>query len=148
MRFRPDNQKFARLYRSFLYRLVGGMVLLLTTTGRRSGKPHTVGLQYEWINGAYWVGAADGPRADWYRNAQSQPRVEIQVGEHCTRATFKALEEPGRVAEFLAHRLKKRPLLMRLILRQSGLRGPISPPLLLAYARQIRAAVIIPDSSP
>ncbi|NMC17945.1 MAG: nitroreductase family deazaflavin-dependent oxidoreductase [Chloroflexi bacterium] len=43
-----------------MYRLVGGMVLLLTTTGRRSGKPHTVGLQYEWIDGAYWEGAADG----------------------------------------------------------------------------------------
>ena len=122
--------------------------MLLTTTGRRSGKPHTVGLQYEWIDGAYWVGAADGQRADWYRNAQAQPRVEIQAGKHCTYATFKALEEPGRVAEFLAYRLKKRPLLMRLILRQGGLRGPISPPVLLAYARQIRAAVIIPDSSP
>ncbi|HNW13783.1 MAG TPA: hypothetical protein PKG92_03790 [Anaerolineaceae bacterium] len=77
------------------------------------------------------------PWTDRYRNAQSQPRVEIQVGEHCTRATFKALEEPGRVAEFLAYRLKKRPLLTRLVLRQGGLRGQISPPVLLAYARQI-----------
>ncbi len=79
MRVKFPNKQFSRFYRRFLYRFAGGMVLLLTTTGRKSGNPHTVGLQYELIEGLYWVGAADGTRADWYRNILALPTGEIQV---------------------------------------------------------------------
>ena len=144
MKFRPDNKIFTRLYRCFLYRFAGGVVLLLTTTGRRSGRPHTIGLQYELIDGAYWVGAADGPRADWYRNLLVNPQVEIQAGRTRMSATAAVVDDPERVAEYLAYRLKKRPLMLRLILWLDGNRGRITVQVLRDYAKGIRAVVITP----
>jgi len=146
VKIKPDNRKFSRLYRRFLYRFAGGVVLLLTTTGRRSGRPHTVGLQYELIDGVYWVGAADGERADWYRNVEADPRVVIQVGENKINATVELVADPERVVRFLAYRLKKRPLMLRLILRLDGISGRITDQVLRDYARNIRAAVITPSN--
>jgi len=144
MKFRPDNKAFSRLYRRIIYRFAGGMVLLLTTTGRRSGKPHTVGLQYELIDGQYWVGAADGTRADWYRNILATPAVALQVGNKNISATAGVVNDTERIAAYLAYRLKKRPLMMRLILRLDGTRGRITPDSLRDYAAHIRLVVITP----
>lgn len=74
-----------------VYRLTGGRlggswgnarVLLLTTTGRRSGKPRTTPLLYLEDNGRFVVvatndGASEHP--SWYRNLQKDPRAEVQV---------------------------------------------------------------------
>jgi len=144
MKFRPDNKAFSRLYRRIIYRFAGGMVLLLTTTGRRSGKPHTVGLQYEQIDGQYWVGAADGTRADWYRNIMATPAVALQVGNKNISATADVVNDTERIAAYLAYRLKKRPLMLRLILRLDGARGRITPDTLREYATRIRVVVITP----
>ncbi len=147
MKFRPDNKAFSRLYRRIIYRFAGGMVLLLTTTGRRSGKPHTVGLQYELIDGQYWVGAADGTRADWYRNILATPAVALQVGSKNISATAGVVNDTERIAAYLAYRLKKRPLMMRLILRLDGARGRITPDTLREYAANIRLVVITPEEA-
>ena len=65
------------LYRLGLGPLIGRLVLLLTTTGRKSGLPRVTPLQYELIDGAYYVGAALGLKADWLRNLQADPRVRL-----------------------------------------------------------------------
>ncbi|HEV7805318.1 MAG TPA: nitroreductase family deazaflavin-dependent oxidoreductase [Solirubrobacteraceae bacterium] len=60
----------------------GAKVLLLTTTGRRSGDPRTTPLIHD-VDGDRWVvvaskgGAPDHPA--WYRNLQDDPDVTIQV---------------------------------------------------------------------
>lgn len=75
-----------------LYRLSGGMVgsrfgkrtlLLLTTTGRKSGKARTLPLQYIRDGSSYVVAASNwgksrGPA--WWLNLRTQPRAQIQVG--------------------------------------------------------------------
>jgi deazaflavin-dependent oxidoreductase (nitroreductase family) len=75
----------------FLYRATGGRVgrrlarhdmLLLTTTGRTSGRPHTVPLLYLRVKGELAVIASYGghPRhPDWYRNLLTEPRAEVRV---------------------------------------------------------------------
>jgi len=60
----------------------GTTVLLLTTTGRRSGKKYTTPLIYQWdgdnpVIVASKGGADDHP--DWYLNLQDNPEVEVQV---------------------------------------------------------------------
>ena len=80
-----------------LYRMSGGriggkagkaLILLLTTTGRRSGKARTWPLGYE-IDGerllvvASAMGAAHHPA--WYLNLRDRPRVTVQLGRQ-TRA--------------------------------------------------------------
>ncbi|GAA4395332.1 nitroreductase family deazaflavin-dependent oxidoreductase [Actinomadura sp. NPDC048032] len=60
----------------------GTVTLLLTTTGRRSGKEHTTPLIYQTEGDAYLVvaskGGADEPPL-WYRNLQDTPEVKVQV---------------------------------------------------------------------
>lgn len=64
-------------------RLVDNDMLLLTTTGRRSGRPHTVPLLYLRDGPRFVIVASYGGRPhqpDWYLNLQTSPIVEVQVG--------------------------------------------------------------------
>ncbi|WP_208869119.1 nitroreductase/quinone reductase family protein [Streptomyces sp. MJM8645] len=61
----------------------GGDLLLLTTAGARSGKPHTVPLGYVRAEGLLLVvasaaGAPDHPQ--WYRNLLARPVVRVELG--------------------------------------------------------------------
>jgi deazaflavin-dependent oxidoreductase (nitroreductase family) len=58
-------------------RMLGSPVLLLTTTGRRSGQPRTVPLVYTQQGGQYAVIATDNPA--WQGNLRSNPRACIEV---------------------------------------------------------------------
>lgn len=145
MPIRPNNTRFSRLYRRVLYRVAGGVVLLLTTTGRKSGREHTVGLQYEQIDGRYYVAAADGEKADWLRNVRVNPFVLVQAGKLKFCATAAVVSETSEIAGFLAYRLKKRPLLIRLILRADGLKGEIDHAALEKYAQKIRLVILTPS---
>lgn len=76
-----------RLYRRTGGRVGGRMgrtpVLLLTTTGRHSGQPHTVPLGYFDHNGTRFVVASNGgaPRHPaWYLNLTAHPEVRVEVG--------------------------------------------------------------------
>ena len=79
------------LHRS-LYRLTGGRVggristmpvMLLTTTGRKSGAQRTVPLSYFEDGDAYVVIGSKGgapKHPAWYLNLEAHPDVEVQVG--------------------------------------------------------------------
>ncbi len=63
---------------------VGAPMLLLTTTGRNSGRPHTVPLLYLPDDDGFAVIASYGGRPhhpDWYLNLLHEPAAEVQVGE-------------------------------------------------------------------
>ncbi|HET6263109.1 MAG TPA: nitroreductase family deazaflavin-dependent oxidoreductase [Chloroflexia bacterium] len=75
-----------------MYRRTGGKVggkigempvLLLTTTGRKSGQPRTVPLNYFPDGKNYVVTASNSGRDEpplWYLNLQSNPQATVQVG--------------------------------------------------------------------
>lgn len=68
----------------------GVHALLLTTTGRRSGEPHTVALTYGRDGDDYVLiasKAAADEHPDWYLNLRADPHVEIQVGDTTMEAT-------------------------------------------------------------
>jgi deazaflavin-dependent oxidoreductase (nitroreductase family) len=63
-------------------RLVKNDMLLLTTVGRRTNKPHTVPLLYLRDGGnlavvASWGGRDNHP--EWYLNLSAEPQVRVQV---------------------------------------------------------------------
>jgi F420H(2)-dependent quinone reductase len=88
---RPGTIKALSAFHAALYRVTGGRlgrrlaghdILLLTTTGRVSGRPHTVPLLYlgygeAWVLIASFAGHDHHPA--WYRNLQANPRATIQV---------------------------------------------------------------------
>ena len=97
----PDDQ---RVYNRKLideFRADGGKsmgdrpLLLLTTTGRRSGKPHTSPMMFVPDGDRYLViasnnGATTDP--DWYRNLLAHPSVTVEMPGGEFRATATPLE--------------------------------------------------------
>ncbi len=132
------------LYRIGLGAIPGRTVLLLTTTGRVTGRPHTTPLQYEQIDGDFYVGSARGARADWFRNLIANPQVTLQVGDRRFIGRAEAVTDPTRIADFLEVRLQRHPRLVGAIVRRAGL--PADPTFcdLEAYAAGRTLAVIQP----
>ena len=113
-------QKIHRLlYAMGLGPVIGKFILLLTTTGRKSGLPRVTPLQYEKIGADYFVGAARGLKADWVRNLQSNPCVEVRVGARHLQATAEVITDPCRFADFLEVRLQRHPLMIGLIMQKA-----------------------------
>ena len=96
------------------------VVLVLTTTGRKSGLPRQTPLQYEQVGDDYYIASARGPQADWFRNLQANPRVEVLLQGRQFPAQAQAVTDPSRIADFLALRLERHPLMVGLIMRLEG----------------------------
>ena len=93
VRMSPSLRLFWRIHRVFM-RLTGGRfgkvgplnALLVTTTGRKSGEPRDVALNYvpdsdSYVVVASYVGADRDP--SWWQNLKSNPDAEVLVdGKH------------------------------------------------------------------
>jgi deazaflavin-dependent oxidoreductase (nitroreductase family) len=113
-------QKIHRvLYAIGLGPLIGRIILLLTTTGRRSGMKRVTPLQYELIGDDYYVGAARGTKADWVRNIQNNPQVEVRVGAKYFLGTAEVVTDPSKFADFLEIRLERHPRMIGLIMEKA-----------------------------
>jgi deazaflavin-dependent oxidoreductase (nitroreductase family) len=83
-------------------RMGGQRILLLTTTGRASGRPRTVPLTYfEDGERLVIIASAGGAARDpaWWRNLQARPEAEVQLaGERRrVRARIASAEERARL---------------------------------------------------
>jgi deazaflavin-dependent oxidoreductase (nitroreductase family) len=107
------------LYAIGLGPLIGRIILLLTTTGRRSGMKRVTPLQYEKIGEDYYLGAARGLKADWVRNIQNNPQVEVHVGAKHFQGTAEVVTDPSRFADFLEVRLERHPRMIGLIMERA-----------------------------
>lgn len=54
----------------------------LTTTGRVSGRPHTIEIWFAHHDGTIYMLADNGRGADWVRNLEAAPEVTVRVGDH------------------------------------------------------------------
>lgn len=127
--------------------VIGKMVLLLTTTGRRSGKPRVTPLQYEEIDGLIYLGAALGSRADWYRNILANPSVRLQIKSRQINGLAQPITDPQQIAGYLQIRLERHPAMMRAILRSEGMTSPFTPGDLEEYARRLTLVAVKPVTS-
>ena len=133
------------LYDIGLGRLVGRLVLLLTTTGRKSGLPRVTPLQYEEIDGAIYLGSSRGQKADWFRNILANPHVEVRVKARRFRGVAETVTEPARIADFLELRLRRHPRMIGAILQHEGLPARPERAQLESYAARLAMVVIRPE---
>ena len=105
--------------------IIGRLVLLLTTRGRKTGLLRVTPLQYEQTEGKYYVGSAFGTRTDWYKNILADPGVRVRVGRKEFDAFAETSTDPLRIADFLEVRLARHPYMIGTMLRAEGL--PPSP---------------------
>jgi len=92
------------------------IVLLLTTIGRKSGLPRVTPLQYEEVQGEYYIASARGQSADWFKNIQANPNVHVQIREREFDADAEPVIDPIRIANFIELRLKRHPVMIRIII--------------------------------
>lgn len=87
--------------------LVGKIILLLTTHGRKSGLPRHAMLEYYKHNGYKYAVSAFGDKSQWYRNIEADPRVTIQTSEGTEQATAIRVTDDEELLEivevFYAH---------------------------------------------
>jgi deazaflavin-dependent oxidoreductase (nitroreductase family) len=101
--------------------IIGRLILLLTTTGRKTGRARVTPLQYEEEGDTIYVGAARGTQADWYRNLVANPCVEVRVKSRRFRGRAEAITDPARIADYLELRLQRHPRMISAMLRPHGL---------------------------
>jgi len=83
----------------------GRDLLLLTTTGRKSGRPHTAPMVFTRDGDRLLVYASKGgapAHPDWYLNLVADPRVVVEVGADRYDAIATPLEGEERDREFAA----------------------------------------------
>ncbi len=132
------------LYRIGLGPLLGGKVLLLTTTGRKTGQPRTTPLQYEIVGSKYYIGSMCGASADWYQNLVSAPCVTLQIGREVFYGMAEPIDDAERVFDFIRYRLEKNPRMIGAILRMDGISVKPGDDELREYARDLTIVAISP----
>jgi len=76
----------------------------LTTTGRRSGRPHRIEIWFALEGGTIYLLAGGRDGADWVRNAIATPAVSIELGDEIRVGTARVLA-PATDEDALARRL-------------------------------------------
>jgi deazaflavin-dependent oxidoreductase (nitroreductase family) len=107
MAVNPTLMKMVSATHLFWYQFTGGLIggsflgkpiLLLTTTGRKSGKSYTTPLQFLQDGDDMVLAASNGGsrrHPDWWLNLQANPEAEVQIGlrkKHVTAELAKGKE--------------------------------------------------------
>jgi deazaflavin-dependent oxidoreductase (nitroreductase family) len=75
---------------------------LVTTTGRKSGKPRQRAMRVVVEGKRAYASAILGDRADWVRNVRAEPGVRIKLGGTTYRASARAIDDPAERAQAAA----------------------------------------------
>jgi deazaflavin-dependent oxidoreductase (nitroreductase family) len=76
----------------------------VTTTGRRTGNPHTIEIWFGAEDeGTIYLLSGGGDRSDWVRNLLANPSLHVRIAEREWDARARVVEEPAEDA--LARRL-------------------------------------------
>jgi deazaflavin-dependent oxidoreductase (nitroreductase family) len=76
----------------------------LTTTGRRTGKEHTIEIWFGLRDGRIYVLSGGREHADWLRNLRRTPRVRVRIGTRTASGTARVLRA-GTKEDQLARQL-------------------------------------------
>jgi deazaflavin-dependent oxidoreductase (nitroreductase family) len=108
------------LWRMGLGRLLGGVMVVITHTGRKSGLPRRTMTEYQRDGETIYVPVAFGDRAQWYQNIAADPRVTLQTDRGARSMLAHRVtgdEELGRVYDLIKAR---NPLMFSAYLKSIG----------------------------
>jgi deazaflavin-dependent oxidoreductase (nitroreductase family) len=110
------------LYRLGMGGLLGTRFLLLTHTGRKSGRERQAVLEvvrYDQETTTFIVAAGFGPQSDWYRNICVNPQVIVGCGRHRWEMTARLLP-PGQAGDEMIDYAQRHPLALGELARFMG----------------------------
>jgi deazaflavin-dependent oxidoreductase (nitroreductase family) len=70
----------------------------LTTTGRRTGRPHTIEIWFGANRDTLYLMSGGRDRSDWVRNLRVNPDVRVRVGTTEWSARARSVDDPGEEA--------------------------------------------------
>jgi len=79
----------------------------VTTTGRRTGRPHEVEIWCVAVGDALYLMAGGGMRSDTVRNALANPAVTVRVGAETRAATARLVDDAAEDAAVRAAMVAK-----------------------------------------
>jgi len=106
------NPLVAWLLRSPLHRLLDGGLMLITVTGRRSGRRYTIPVGYQRDGDVLHVLVSKARRKQWWRNYREPAPVEVQLRGERWRGTARVVAvESDLFRDVVAATLRRLPLL-------------------------------------
>ena len=105
-------------------KLIGAEWMLIATTGRKTGKRREAMvdvMDHDKSTDTYYIEAAYGARADWYRNIQSNPVFEAQVGRRKFHARAAPLSSAD-TGEMLVQFFRRKPAYTRSVMAMVGMK--------------------------
>ena len=93
---------------------IGGRIMVITHTGRKTGKKRRTPVNYNVVDGEIYCTAGFGSKSDWYRNVVADPRIEVWLPDGWWA---------GVVEDASDH--ENRTELMRQVLIGSGIVAPL-----------------------
>lgn len=127
--------------------LMSDQVLLLTTTGRRTGKPRRTPLGYTYDSElqAYVVVAGWEGKTDWYRNLKANPQVKVQVGRSRFECRAQMLSKPERM-RLLEEYVELNPFAVGMLEYLTGVRYDGSQDSVESLVAHLPAVAVSPGS--
>ena len=92
---------------SALARIKDGSNIEITTTGRKSGKPHTRPIWYVVDDGKILVQSGKDGKTDWYQNVKKTPAVTLKADRYTFRARGRLITDAKDVERVRALFLDK-----------------------------------------
>jgi deazaflavin-dependent oxidoreductase (nitroreductase family) len=78
---------------------VGRLFMILTTTGRKSGRLRHTAIEFHEHKGRKYIYSAFGEKADWYKNFLADPHVTIQTASGAEHMMARRLTDEKELAE-------------------------------------------------
>jgi deazaflavin-dependent oxidoreductase (nitroreductase family) len=108
------NPLVVALLRSPLHRVLGGGLMLLTVTGRRSGRRYTIPVGYQRDGDALHVLVSKARRKQWWRNFRDPAPVEVELrGERFAAVGHVVDPRSERFVAVVERTLRRLPMLAR-----------------------------------
>lgn len=77
-------------------RLADEDMCYLTTTGRKSGKPHEIEIWFGIREGRLYLLSGGGDQADWVKNLKRSPRVKVRINTRTAAGTARLVRPNTR----------------------------------------------------
>lgn len=113
--------------------VIGQRFAVLTTTGRRSGLPRRVVVEYVLVNHCVVVASGWGDQADWVKNIAANPVVTVQTANRTQTCAARRITDRATLT-VVYHALRASPALAR-VLQAWGVHTPTLDGLLAAADR-------------
>jgi deazaflavin-dependent oxidoreductase (nitroreductase family) len=102
--FTQENHQLPNDTRTWLNQSANTPYAYLTTTGRRTGKPHRIEIWFAIDNGKLLLLAGGRERADWIRNIQANAAITVEIGTE-THPGIARIVAPGTIEDRRAREL-------------------------------------------